>query len=174
MTDAELLREREELHRVTANYREHIRVLADQMLAAGHAPVAGGLYVLDRVVFLNYNEVVCRMAPPAPTEPAPAERKRPAPGKRAPKGQGEQRHKFNEAGVCACSAKRQRAPKGAKPDAAARTLPLPASPFRAITNGPGGVPTPVGHSAVPRPIGDDAPDRFDGGAFGSSSTSERR
>ena len=55
-----------------------------------------------------------------------------------------------------CCAKRQRAPKGSgNLDAAAKTIPL------ALGGG------------VPRPIGDNAPDDFDGGNFGSSSARER-
>jgi hypothetical protein len=77
--------------------------------------------------------------------------------KRAPKGQGSHRHKFDGADKCACGAERQRAPKGGGP-------------------APGVLPAvgPPPNYRAPRPIGDDAPDRFDGGAFGTSGTGDRR
>jgi len=115
----------------------------------------GGLLVFDRLVQQHAGHALHWYAAAAPMAEAPTPRRgRPAGGKRAPKGQGAHRHKFDErTGVCACGAKRRRAPKGSgAASAEARTLPL------------------LGGKS---PIGDHARDKFEGGAFGSSGTGDR-
>jgi len=92
-----------------------------------------------------------------PATQAPPKTAKPSHGKRAPKGQGAHRHKFDPDGRCNCGAARRRAPKGSgvvRESVEARTPPLPQINSR---------PT----------IGDNVPDRFDGGTMGSSSTRER-
>lgn len=171
MTMDELRAMKDELDALGINLSETLQRCANKLIMHRETASAGALLVFERISSQHIGNALHWLSARLAVEPEPAKQpaKRAPAGKRAPKGQGEHRHKFNEAGVCdlmshgvQCGAKRQRAPKGAaaaKPDAAARTLSLPAPPF---------------HSAVPRPIGDDVPDRFDGGAFGSSSTSERR
>jgi hypothetical protein len=95
----------------------------------------------------------------APLPPAPAEKpeKKKAGGKRAPKGAGAHRHKFTDAGTCACGAKRQRAPKGSGAlSAEARTVPLPMPEVRS------------------RPtLGEYEADPFADGAMGSSGVTRK-
>jgi hypothetical protein len=132
-----------------------LRSIASDLYSGSARPTDAETVALASIV-IDEQARALAMVEARPIEPGP-EPKRKAGSKRAPKGQGAHRHKFDGAGKCACGAERQRAPKGsAKPlDAAARTAPLPLG------------------GGVPRPIGDDVPDKFDGGAFGSSSTRER-
>jgi hypothetical protein len=145
----------EQLEGLAAN----LRVVAHDIYSGSARPLDAETVALAAVVLGEQARALAmtEAVPEPEPEPAPAG-KRKAGGKRAPKGQGAHRHKFDADGQCNCGARRMRAPKGsAKPlDAAARTAPLP-----------------LGGPAVPRPIGDDVPDKFDGGAFGSSSTRER-
>jgi hypothetical protein len=158
MTPDEIRAMKSDLDVAALNFRELLSRQAHKLMLHRENAQAGALFVFERLVYQHAGNVLGWYVSAAPmaTEDKPA--KRAAGGKRAPKGQGAHRHKFNEAGKCACGAERQRAPKGsAKPlDAAARTAPLP-----------------LGGGGVPRPIGDDVPDKFDGGAFGSSSARER-
>jgi len=156
-------REIDEHTAAVGNFRDHLRTFATRLIDAHAHGAAGLLLVLDQQVYQLHNRFMLGAAPSPTSEPELEPAKRAA-GKRAPKGQGSHRHKFNAQGVCAdagafrgCGATRRRAAKGsaaASPEA--RTVPLPLS----------------GNGAR-RPIGDDVPDPFDGGAFGSSSTNDR-
>lgn len=157
--DLDLHREYQEHRDTVSNFREHLSALANRMLEAS-PELAGELLVLDRRIYRATSHGTFMLFDSLKAErPEPeAEPAKHAKGRRAPKGQGAHRHKFNAAGACACGATRQRAPKGSgEPQSAeARTLPL-------------GTAAPAGR----RPIGDHAPDDFDGGTMGSSSARER-
>jgi hypothetical protein len=149
-------RDKEEFERTAYNFRGQISTLATRLMDEGAHDAAGKALVLERLIYGHANALSLALSavlPAVAPEPDPERRKRASAGKRAPKGQGAHRHEFGDDGACACGAKRQRAPKGS---AEARTVPLPLA-------------------VAPRaPLGDDAPDRFDGGTFGSSGVERRR
>ncbi len=154
MTDLHALKDEIDAHAI--NTRELLERAAYALIAQRKHDVAGAALVAERIMSQHFGHVLAALASivamEAPPEPARPTRGAPA-GKRAPKGQGQHRHKFDGAGKCSCGAERQRAPKGSaapaqRPSAEALTVSL-------------------------LPIGDDRPDRFDGGAFGTSSATER-
>lgn len=171
MNPAELLAMKHDLDTLRVNVSETFTRIADRLIDDGETGVGGALLVLERSSRKDFADVMGWFAQAtAAADPPGTPARRGGERKRAPKGQGEHRHKYNERGVCGllvngalCGAPRQRTAKGsAKPAAAppspeARTVPI------AFTG--------YGKGTPPPPDGDE--DRFAGGAFGSSSTTER-
>lgn len=147
-------RDLDDFAREASNFRSLCRSMGNRAREVSK-PIAGLLYVLEETVYRETQEVLIAWGGVVPADAAPPVAAKPAKERaRAPKGQGQHRHKFTLAGntKCLCGAERQRAPKGGaapaeRPIAEARTIPL---------------------------LGDDRPDRFDGGAFGSSSAADGR
>jgi len=139
MTQEELQRAKEEIEQSMNATREQLRSFGVRLIDAGaHDNIAGAALVLERMIYFKGNGLLRMLLSELPA--APDEEDEPQPkrggGKRAPKGQGAHRHKFNAAGVCElqvngkpCGAKRQRAAKGGaaeRPSAEQRTGNLPA------------------------------------------------